>query len=253
MFCHFTVVPASHTLKPYWPSLHRGPEKTRVTTLVVVCCCIMAVCVAFYTPVGILGYYTFGSETVSDILDNYGDVKPSNLIHLPISQDIQMGRLAMAFTTSMSFPIMTYISRLAIFDILKVQDPTRWRPRLVHAAIQNVCVPIVCICATKAGLDLGFFIGLLGCSACVVVQLFFPGLMAMRMGYRVLGVALVVLSALQFSLGMFLTISGQHCKTPPASLGKFCNAIGSGSSPSGGDGGSGSGGSPAMLTVIDGV
>ena len=127
MFCHFTVVPASHPLKPYWPSLHREGT-TRVTTLLVVCCCIMAVCVAFYTPVGILGYYTFGSETASDILDNYGDVKPSNLIHIRGSKDIQMGRLAMAFTTSMSFPIMTFISRLAVFDILQVKDPTRWTP-----------------------------------------------------------------------------------------------------------------------------
>eukprot|EP01043_Picozoa_sp_COSAG02_P029222 COSAG02_NODE_1809_length_10835_cov_7.682843_8_plen_128_part_00 len=127
MFCHFTVVPASHTLKPYWPSLHRE-GKTRVTTLVVVCCCIMTVCVLFYTPVGILGYYTFGSETVSDILDNYGQVKASNLIHIPGKLDIQLGRLAMAFTTSMSFPIMTYISRLAIFDILQVENVTQWKP-----------------------------------------------------------------------------------------------------------------------------
>lgn len=142
MFCHFTIVPASHTLKPYWPSRHRE-GKTRVTTLVIVCCCIMTVCVTFYTPVGILGYYTFGSETISDILDNYGEppsVKASNLIHLPDSKDIQMGRLAMAFTTSMSFPIMTYISRLAVFDILKVQDATQWKP-WVHSSKTFIQVP----------------------------------------------------------------------------------------------------------------
>lgn len=45
---------------------------------------------------------------------------------------------------------------------------------MIHAAIQNALVPVVCILSTKAGLDLGFFIGLLGCSACVVVQLLFP-------------------------------------------------------------------------------
>ena len=30
MFCHFTVVPASHTLKPYWPSLHRCDCNRRI-------------------------------------------------------------------------------------------------------------------------------------------------------------------------------------------------------------------------------
>eukprot|EP01043_Picozoa_sp_COSAG02_P029223 COSAG02_NODE_1809_length_10835_cov_7.682843_9_plen_107_part_00 len=45
---------------------------------------------------------------------------------------------------------------------------------MIHAAIQNTLVPVVGVLATKAGLDLGFFIGLLGCSACVIVQLFFP-------------------------------------------------------------------------------
>jgi hypothetical protein len=45
---------------------------------------------------------------------------------------------------------------------------------MIHAAIQNALVPVVGVLATKAGLDLGFFIGLLGCSACVIVQLFFP-------------------------------------------------------------------------------
>ena len=183
------------------------------------------VCVLFYTPVGILGYYTFGTETLSDILDNFGKVKASNLNHLPDSSDIQLGRLAMAFTTSMSFPIMTYISRLAIFDILKIKDITALKPRMAHAAIQNICVPAVCIMATKAGLDLGFFIGLLGCSACVIVQLFFPGLMAIKMGNRVCGYFLVVLSVLQFTLGMFLVLSGQHCKDPVAAVGDFCVAV----------------------------
>lgn len=84
--------------------------------------------------------------------------------------------------------------------------------------------------------------------------------MAMRMGYKVLGVALVVLSVLQFTLGMFLTISGQHCKLPSGQLceapapaaGNFCNAIGSGCTP-GAAGASGSGGSLEDLSVLKGA
>eukprot|EP01043_Picozoa_sp_COSAG02_P029224 COSAG02_NODE_1809_length_10835_cov_7.682843_10_plen_85_part_00 len=84
--------------------------------------------------------------------------------------------------------------------------------------------------------------------------------MAMRMGYKLLGVALVILSVLQFTLGMFLTISGQHCKLPSGQLceppapaaGDFCNAIGSGCTPGGG-GASGSGGSVAELLAIKGA
>ena len=103
MFCHFTVVPASHTLKPYWPSLHRA-EKTRVRTLVIVCMCIMGLCVLFYTPVGVLGYFTFGSEVMNtgDILDNYGHERSSDRWR-DSSADIKIARLAMAFTTCMSF------------------------------------------------------------------------------------------------------------------------------------------------------
>lgn len=251
-----------------------------------VCAAIMTICVCFYTPVGILGYATFGAETISDILNNYGcattlasvaalhmavilsvDVlfsrsttkitNPHQLNHLKDSTDIQLARLAMAFTTSMSFPIMTCelrhrpvianqkahfyrntellvtlcrrladISRLAIFDILGVKDITAVKPRMLHAGIQNALVPIVCITATKGGLDLGFFIGLLGCTACVIVQLLFPGFMAHRMGYRILGVFLVILAAFQFSLGLFLTIAGQYCKSETSS--SFCIKIGSG-------------------------
>ena len=62
--------------------------------------------------------------------------------------------------------------------------------------------------------------------------------MAWRLKYRLLGVALVVLSVLQFTVGMFLTISGQHCKSPAAAVGEFCNEIGSGSTPEGSGGGS---------------
>jgi hypothetical protein len=81
------------------------------------------------------------------------------------------------------------------------------------------------------------------------------------MGYKVLGVALVVLSVLQFTLGMFLTLSGQHCKLPsgqqceaPApAAGDFCNAIGNGCTP-GGTGASSSGGSlEELLLVVKGA
>jgi ABC-type phosphate transport system permease subunit len=66
MFCHFTIVPATHTLKPYWPS-EGTPGKTRMRTVGVVCIVVMMICVVVYTPVGVLGYLTFGSQTaVSD-------------------------------------------------------------------------------------------------------------------------------------------------------------------------------------------
>eukprot|EP01045_Picozoa_sp_COSAG04_P024467 COSAG04_NODE_3057_length_3225_cov_1.581254_1_plen_137_part_00 len=120
---------------------------------------------------------------------------------------------------------MTYISRLAIFDILGIRNITALRPRLIHAFVQNVLVAAVCTWSAKSGISLGFFIGLLGCSACVLVQLFFPGLMAIRMGYVKVGWALLVLSALQFVVGMFVTISAQLCLLGDVST-SFCDRLG---------------------------
>ena len=59
----------------------------------------------------------------------------------------------------------------------------------------------------------------------MLVQLFFPGLMAIRMGYAKVGWALLVLSALQFIVGMFVTISAQLCQMGDVST-SFCNSIG---------------------------
>jgi hypothetical protein len=123
--CHFTVVPATATLRPYFPALPGSKPGSGVPTktLVTLCCCVMLWCNLLYIPVGILGYRAFGSEVQSNVLSNFG-THPKHSTHF-IAQtiDITIARACMALCTCLSYPIFTYITRMAIADVL--QGPTR--------------------------------------------------------------------------------------------------------------------------------
>jgi hypothetical protein len=100
-----------------------GQVPTKI--LVLLCCCVMVWCNLLYVPVGILGYRAFGEDVESNVLTNFGlhpkitAYSPTPTKHfIPNAWDITIARACMASTVTLSYPIFTYITRLAIVDVL---------------------------------------------------------------------------------------------------------------------------------------
>merc|ERR1711865_467302 len=74
-------------------------------------------CNFLYVPVGVLGYRAFGSEASSNILDNFGQHSKSDHF-VPESVAVLVARACMCTTTCLSYPIFTFITRMAIVDVL---------------------------------------------------------------------------------------------------------------------------------------
>eukprot|EP01048_Picozoa_sp_COSAG05_P008363 COSAG05_NODE_633_length_8198_cov_7.449191_4_plen_542_part_00 len=234
MFCHFTIVPSTHALKPYWPS-ENSPGKTRMRTVGTVCAIVMMICVVVYSPVGALGYFTFGKHTESDILDNYGlTVKGCKPWCVGDDFSVQMAFIAVAFTMCMSFPIFTYLGRTALCGIFGLPIPAPARTRFIMAACWCTAAALTAVLVTVADIELGFIVSILGCTACTLVQFHFPARMCTKLGWKRGALLLHTLFFLILVVGMFVTIAAKVCK-PPADSGVTPAGSGSTSGTDGSD------------------
>lgn len=209
--CHFTVVPATAALRPYFQSpqsplvsssspgqlQHHSDRDTGLSwkdtkVLVLLCCCVMLWCNFLYVPVGVLGYRAFGSQASSNILDNFGQHSKSAHF-VPESVAVLVARACMCTTTCLSYPIFTFITRMAIVDVLYggTDDAALGRPQsaldgaslaaqLSTAKHVTITLVFLLLCAISgiavvwADISLGFTVSVIGATVVVAVEFFLP-------------------------------------------------------------------------------
>ena len=209
--CHFTVVPATAALRPYFQSSQSplvsssspgqlqyhsdrdtGLSWKDAKVLVLLCCCVMLWCNFLYVPVGVLGYRAFGSQASSNILDNFGQHSKSAHF-VPESVAVLVARACMCTTTCLSYPIFTFITRMAIADVLYggTDDAAVDRPssalegaslaaQLSTAKHVTITLVFLLLCAISgiavvwADISLGFTVSVIGATIVVAVEFFLP-------------------------------------------------------------------------------
>jgi amino acid permease len=214
--CHFTVVPATAALRPYFekprlyvvssstsrPYAHQSDRDTfgsppgwkDIKVLVLLCCCVMLWCNFLYVPVGVLGYRAFGSQASSNILDNFGQhSKSAHFVRESVA--VLVARACMCTTTCLSYPIFTFITRMAIVDVLYSntdaavssmrEDSTMEGGASLAAGLSTVkhvtiTVFFLIFCAISgiavvwADISLGFTVSVIGATVVVAVEFFLP-------------------------------------------------------------------------------
>lgn len=204
--CHFTVVPATAALRPYFeqPSAGSGLYQNQserstfpaplgwkeIKILVMLCCCVMLWCNFLYVPVGVLGYRAFGSQSSSNVLDNFGQHSKSDHF-VRDSVPVLVARACMCTTTCLSYPIFTFITRMAIVDVLYGGTDDR-SSRLSTmegrslatqlSTLQHVTITVLFLlfCAVSgiavvwANISLGFTVSVIGATVVVAVEFFLP-------------------------------------------------------------------------------
>lgn len=219
MFCHFTIVPSTAALRPYWPS-QNSAGKTSMRAVGSVCAIVMAICVLVYTPVGLLGYFTFGAHTMGDILDNYGPkVAGCEPWCLKDDSTVQGAFISVAFTMSMSYPIFTYLARQAICGLLGLPIPAPTPTRLLMAVAWCMSTAGAAVLVTKAGIDLSFIVSVLGCTACTLVQFHFPARMCAQLGWHKSAFFFHSLFFVILVVGLTVTIGSKVCSADSSSAG----------------------------------
>lgn len=211
--CHFTVVPATAALRPYFEK-HSSPLVSSssslqyqsegsdfpaplgwkdIKVLVLLCCCVMLWCNFLYVPVGVLGYRAFGSQSSSNILDNFGlHSKSDHFVDESVA--VLVARACMCTTTCLSYPIFTFITRMAIVDVLYggTDDGPSSRSQSIRmegrslasqlSTLKHVTITILFLvfCAVSGiavvwvDISLGFTVSVIGATVVVAVEFFLP-------------------------------------------------------------------------------
>ena len=157
------------------------------------CCCVMLWCNFLYVPVGVLGYRAFGSQASSNILDNFG--QPSKSGHyVPESWAVLVARACMCTTTCLSYPIFTFITRMAIVDVLYSGSDATTQNRRENSTLEGaslaaelstvkhvtITILFLLFCAISgiavvwADISLGFTVSVIGATVVVAVEFFLP-------------------------------------------------------------------------------
>jgi amino acid permease len=211
--CHFTVVPATAALRPYFekpqsPVVSASSSRPNayhldtlssplgwrdIKVLVMLCCCVMLWCNFLYVPVGVLGYRAFGSQASSNILDNFGQHSKSTHF-VPESVAVLVARACMCTTTCLSYPIFTFITRMAIVDVLysgtdaaarngreeSTMEGASLAAGLSTAKHVTITLLFLIFCAISgiavvwADISLGFTVSVIGATVVVAVEFFLP-------------------------------------------------------------------------------
>jgi len=182
LMCHLTVIPATigTDLQPYWPSLN-NPSYPRYRTLVYICIFVITICFTLYIPMGIFGIFCFGEYVSEDILDNFGtQVSDDQVPILSNSFDVKIGRLCMALTTALGFPVLTLIARKAMYDALQWKGVVKMKEHVIVTVLFIGGTACIAIVINIANLGIGWIMGFIGSTAAVSVQFVFPALMDLQ-------------------------------------------------------------------------
>jgi len=230
LMCHLTVTPATGNLVEYWPSLN-SEGRVRMRTLVVVVCFVMTLCFTLYSLVGFFGYILFGPNVESDILDSFGTkiyFNSDNTGEYEIvepSTDVKIARLCMATTTGFGYPVMVYVARTAIFDIIGEKQYMS-RDFVKVTLTYTVSALGAAMLCHILGLDLGFVMSIVGCTAGAMIQLIIPSFLLIKSGDIVKGRCLLLIGSFVVVVGLFVTLSSAACSSNSISDSNFCNSMG---------------------------
>jgi len=230
LMCHLTVTPACANLAEYWPSLH-SEGRVRMKTLAALVVAVMLLCGILYTPAGLFGYFLFGDNVKSDVLDSFDAVTyfqpghngPFEIVKATV--DVKIARVCMALTTGLGYPVMVYVARITIFDVVGESDYMSRKYVLITTAYLFSALGLSIFCQA-VGLDLGFVMSIVGSTAGATIQLVFPALMLLHEKKLFLGYGLLVVSVLMVVLGLFVTIANVACDANSTKDGAFCKAMG---------------------------
>ena len=227
LMCHLTVTPATGNLVEYWPSLNTQ-GRVRMRTLVVVVCFVMTLCFSLYTLVGFFGYVLFGPNVESDILDSFGTKiyfnsdKTGEYELVDASVDVKIARLCMAATVSFGYPVMVYVARTAIFDIIG-EKPHMSRSYIKVTLTYTVLALGAAMSCHILNLKLGFVMSIVGCTAGAMIQLIIPSCILIKSNDIVKGRCLLTIGILVIIIGLFVTLSSAVCSSRDSD---FCDSMG---------------------------
>ena len=253
--CHFTVVPATAALRPYFEP--QPPFVTDYATatdpaqrsaagakrggrvIVMLCISVMVWCNLLYVPVGVLGYRAFGSQSSSNILDNFGQKPAAVGAHfVPETAAVLVARACMMTTTCLSYPIFTFITRMAIVDVLSGGDSQRRSinheggslaaqiSTARHCVITVVFLALCAVCGVAvvlADISLGFTVSVIGATVVVAVEFFIPAAMCRSMGRTFSALVFGLVGLVVLTLGLFVTVADEACGDAET---EFCKAVG---------------------------
>lgn len=114
-----------------------------------------------YVTVGLAGYLTWGTETDANLFLNYAD---SNTL-------MTIGRWAMAVTLATTYPLVSYVCRQVVHDLLYPEAPEMPTRLLV---IETVCVVGSTLLLAVIIPDISTVFGVVGASAGVLLYFVLP-------------------------------------------------------------------------------
>merc|ERR1711879_277893 len=147
------------------------------------------------------------------ILDNFGEEVPdAQEPKIPEYWSIKVARMCMAFTTMLGFPVLQFVGRLAIFDLLGLNpEEISLRQHLTVTVGFALNVTGAAIFVTQVNLQLDFVIGLVGCTAAVAVQFIFPGMMLWTLRSKVKAIMFWLMGGTIMVTGLFVTVAKVVC------------------------------------------
>ena len=194
----------------------------------VVVCFVMTLCFSLYTLVGFFGYVLFGPNVESDILDSFGTKiyfnsdKTGEYEMVDASVDVKIARLCMATTVSFGYPVMVYVARTAIFDIIG-EKPHMSRSYIKVTLTYTTLALGAAMSCHILNLKLGFVMSIVGCTAGAMIQLIIPSCILIKSNDIVKGRCLLTIGILVIIIGLFVTLSSAVCSSRDSD---FCDSMG---------------------------
>lgn len=158
--CHLVFVPVYHSLAKHGGTPNLMDWVSAATFLV---------CLGLYLPTGALGYMHFGNATNGDVLTNMG-----------FAIDTNIARACIALTGIFSYPLLMYVARTSLSDLINVLVTPDNKTKLVddnwrfYGLTAGFLVTSAVV--SSAVDDLSTVLGVTGSTAAVVQVFIMPGL-----------------------------------------------------------------------------
>eukprot|EP00771_Trimastix_marina_P001672 gnl/Trimastix_PCT/2759.p1 GENE.gnl/Trimastix_PCT/2759~~gnl/Trimastix_PCT/2759.p1 ORF type:complete len:439 (-),score=82.42 gnl/Trimastix_PCT/2759:530-1819(-) len=134
----------------------------------IVCLATMALCLAGYALMGVLGYATFRGATPSNVLTGYCALGPDMLAYL--------AKMGMSLTAMFSFPLTLFPARKSLENIFSPKKPFSTP---VHIILTTAIVALCCTVAILVG-DMSVVLDFSGALAGSTIVYIFPACFAFK-------------------------------------------------------------------------
>lgn len=170
----------------------------------------MTICLLLYIPTGIAGYVLFRSGTPSDVL----------VAMSASSAAVDVGRACIAITQLFSYPLLAFVARDGIGDLLWTEGVPLTRPRFLGVTVGFIASSaLVSSCVRNVGVVIGFT----GSTAAILQVFLFPAALWWKLRHEerwrgrgvalataVFGLVVGVVSTVTTALSLSLSLSLQN-------------------------------------------